>query len=253
VVDIDGVVCIGDDVVAGAREALGTVFGLVRRVIFATNDSRRDRVGQVARLSGALAGQEDPTIVTSTDALIEQLGARGHESVCLWGPTAVQEHLQQAGIAVDASEATALVTGAAPLGWRPDAMPPAGCVELLEAGVDWFATNPDPEVPSSTGPIPDAGAIIERLHALTGRRPEVCGKPHAPMRALLEGLVAPYRRVVVIGDRLDADIALAKVAGWSSILIGTQPHPQVLDGPDVTLDTLAALAPDRSTTGVQRG
>lgn len=252
VVDIDGVVCVGDDVVAGAREGLAAIFELVRRVIFATNDSRRDRDGQVARLSAALPTKVDPTIVTSADALVGQLRSRGHESVCLWGPAAIQARLQQAGIAVDSSRATAVVSGAAPVGWDPDAMPPAGCVELLEADVDWFATNPDPVVPSHAGPIPDAGAIIERLHALTGRRPEICGKPHAPMRTLLEEHAAPYRRVIVIGDRLDSDIALAQAAGWSSILIGAQSQAEAPGGPDATLDTLAALLTDRSRSGVSR-
>ena len=82
-----------------------------------------------------------------------------------------------------------------------------------------MATNADPTFPASGGELwPGAGALVAAITTATGVEAEVVGKPHAPL------FRSALRRVgglnpLVIGDRLDTDIAGATALGWDSLLV----------------------------------
>jgi ribonucleotide monophosphatase NagD (HAD superfamily) len=60
--------------------------------------------------------------------------------------------------------------------------------------------------------------MVAAVRTTTGVEPEVAGKPHAPMRALLRS--RGIGEAWVIGDRSDTDIALAEAEpDWRSILV----------------------------------
>ncbi len=94
-----------------------------------------------------------------------------------------------------------------------------GCL-AIRAGARFISTNPDKTFPSEEGLIPGAGALLAALQAATGVEPEIIGKPQPPMfRVALELLDSPSERALVIGDRLDTDIAGAQNAGLRSVLV----------------------------------
>lgn len=240
VLDIDGVLCVGDRPIAGARAALRELLRIVPQVVFVTNDSRRSTAGQRSRLAHVLPEGMEPTVLTAVDVLIEELVERGHSAVGFWGPAAVAEALSAAGIRVDPDRATALVTAAAPEGWGPEDPPPRGCVELLHRDAEWLASNGDPVVPSPGGAIPDAGAIIARLSKLTGRHPGIVGKPHGPMLRSLRRRVGESSSVLVIGDRLDSDVEFARNGGYAAIHVGDAVS-SAGSQPEVRIATLGSL------------
>src|SRR5699024_6799826 len=86
------------------------------------------------------------------------------------------------------------------------------------------STNPDRYCPYPGGRgEPDAAAVIAAIEACTGT-PLVknVGKPDPGMlRAALAGLEVDLRRCLMIGDRLDTDIAMAVAAGMPSALVLT--------------------------------
>lgn len=92
--------------------------------------------------------------------------------------------------------------------------------ELLTAGKEFVATNPDKGCPVPFGLVPDCAAICEALFFATGRRPFYVGKPNPTMidQSILR---SGFRRedAVVIGDRLYTDIASGKNAGVTSVLV----------------------------------
>jgi ribonucleotide monophosphatase NagD (HAD superfamily) len=62
--------------------------------------------------------------------------------------------------------------------------------------------------------------LLAAIEATTGVRAEAFGKPEAPiMRAALER--AGGGTPLVIGDRLETDIAAAVALGWDSLLVLT--------------------------------
>jgi 4-nitrophenyl phosphatase len=92
----------------------------------------------------------------------------------------------------------------------------------IRAGARYVATNPDFTLPTDEGLVPGAGSIIALLRTATDVAPTVIGKPGpAMLQAAIEILGADAQRTLVIGDRLDTDIAGAAAAGLASALVLT--------------------------------
>jgi ribonucleotide monophosphatase NagD (HAD superfamily) len=82
------------------------------------------------------------------------------------------------------------------------------------------ATNIDASYPAGDGNWPGAGALLAVVETTTGARAETFGKPESPiMYAALER--AGGGTPLVIGDRLETDIAAAEALGWHSLLVLT--------------------------------
>jgi ribonucleotide monophosphatase NagD (HAD superfamily) len=102
--------------------------------------------------------------------------------------------------------------------------PQTGWPDLAEAalairnGALWVAANVDKTLPSERGLLPGNGSMVAALCTATDREPQIAGKP-APtllMDALARGR---FRSPLVVGDRLDTDIAGANAAGLPSLLV----------------------------------
>jgi len=94
---------------------------------------------------------------------------------------------------------------------------------LLQAGVPYYATQPDITCITEKGLTPDVGVFIAGLKAMTGREPVILGKPSRSMvEAGLErlGLDVPDH-VAMVGDQLDTDITMGVTLGLISFLVLT--------------------------------
>jgi len=104
------------------------------------------------------------------------------------------------------------------------------------------ATNPDAYCPMPMGRgEPDAAAVIAAIEACTGVRCEAnVGKPAGVMlQTALDVLGLPGQDCVMVGDRLQTDIAMAVDAGIDSAL--------VLTG-EATVEMAGLLPPERQPT-----
>ncbi|WP_447008780.1 HAD-IIA family hydrolase [Saccharothrix sp. DSM 118769] len=219
--DLDGTVYRGREVVPGAVEAVAAAREHGSAIRFVTNNASRspedvaehlnelgfrtnvDEVSTSAQAGAAmlldLVPQGERVLVLGTDALAEQVRVRGFE------PTR------------DAAGAAAVVQGLSQdLGWRELA---EACV-AVRAGAKWVACNVDATLPTERGLLPGNGALVAALRTATGVEPLVAGKPATP---LLEQAAksAGAQRPLVVGDRLDTDIAGAVNAGMDSLLVLT--------------------------------
>jgi 4-nitrophenyl phosphatase len=91
---------------------------------------------------------------------------------------------------------------------------------LIRSGVPFIATNPDRTFPSPEGIVPGAGSIIAALEAATDVKPVVLGKPNPEMFLLaLHRLGSSPQSTLVVGDRLETDIAGAQAQGCLTGLV----------------------------------
>jgi 4-nitrophenyl phosphatase len=222
VFDLDGVVYLGEEVVAAAPAALDQVRGLGVRVAFVTNNSYRppDLVAEKLNRLGIKAAAGE--ILTSAQAAVRLLSGRealdGVKIMVLGGP-GLRQALEGAG--------ALLVDGPA---WREAEVVAVGfdpeltyakvrdATLAIRAGARFVGSNPDTTLPAPDGLWPGAGATLALLQAATGVRPEVAGKPE---RALLDSAAAaigpgPY---LMVGDRADTDLDGAHRLGWSTALV----------------------------------
>lgn len=232
--DLDGVVYVGDHAVPGAAEHLGVARAAGQRVAFITNNAARPPGVVAAHLTelGVVAAPED--VVTSAQAAASLLHARfgpGARILCL-GSDGLREALLEAGLdPVDPAAvgddtasaggaddgAVAVASGYAPeIRWR-EIMRAA---VRIRAGLPWVACNTDRTIPTSFGVAPGHGVLVETIARFAGVAPVVAGKPQRP---LLDETVRRVggRRPLMVGDRLDTDIEGAHAAGVDSLLVLT--------------------------------
>jgi HAD superfamily hydrolase (TIGR01459 family) len=88
-----------------------------------------------------------------------------------------------------------------------------------------LCANPDLMMFGATGLLPAPGALA-RFYERLGGEVAYVGKPHAPIfAAALDRLDNPYpRRVLMIGDSIDHDIAGARAAGMLTLLLSAGVH-----------------------------
>jgi HAD superfamily hydrolase (TIGR01450 family) len=219
--DLDGVVYIGDEAVPGAPEAVDGARARGMSIAFITNSAAREPGVVAAHLSrlGIAASAHD--VVTSAQAaarLVRERAGAG-TSVFLAGGPGVEEALLAEGLVPTEDEAAArfVVTGYGPdLPWRRILQ----AAILVRAGVPWIATNADLTIPTASGVGPGHGALVRLIEEFSGVTAVVAGKPARP---LLDETVRRVggARPLMVGDRLDTDIEGAHNAGVDSLLVLT--------------------------------
>ncbi|MEZ4629743.1 MAG: HAD-IIA family hydrolase [Deinococcales bacterium] len=91
---------------------------------------------------------------------------------------------------------------------------------LIAKGAQFIATNNDNSIPVELGLLPGAGAIIAAISTTTGKNPLVLGKPAASMfQEGLKRLQQEASACLMIGDRLETDVAGAKRLGILTALV----------------------------------
>ena len=218
--DLDGVLYRGTEVVPGAPEAVARLRAAGKRVAFVTNNATRTPEAVAARLTGFGIPASADEVESSALVTAAQLAARGVSEAFVVGEEGVLQALRDAGIAiadVDAGSTEVVVVG---LDRRVDYEKLRRASLLVQRGAVLVATNTDASYPAADGNWPGAGALLAAIEATTGVRAEAFGKPEAPiMRAALER--AGGGTPLVIGDRLETDIAAAVALGWDSLLVLT--------------------------------
>jgi HAD superfamily hydrolase (TIGR01450 family) len=219
--DLDGVLYRWPEPIPGAAEAVAALRAASKGVAFVTNNASRTPE-EVAERLGSVGVRAEPTeVVTSALATATALSARGVRSAFVVGEGGLIVALEDEGIrAVDASDED---VGAVVVGFdRGVTYTKLKDASLLVArGVPLIASNADASFPAPGGEAwPGAGALVAAIETTTGATAELIGKPEAPLLQLaLE--VAGGGRPLVVGDRLDTDVAGALRLGWDSALVLT--------------------------------
>src|SRR5690625_871193 len=232
--DLDGVVYVGDHAVGHATEALVAARTVGMSLTFVTNNASRppDDVAERLRSFGVPASGRE--VVTSAQAaarvLAEQVPAGAR--ILVIGGAGLEHALRERDlqpVAGMADDPAAVVQGFDPsIDWSRLAEASYG----VHAGLLWVASNTDSTIPTPRGIAPGNGTLVAAVRAATGRGPIVAGKPELPMhREAVDR--SGSRRPLVVGDRLDTDIEAANRAGVPALLVLTG----VTDGCD------AAMAP----------
>jgi ribonucleotide monophosphatase NagD (HAD superfamily) len=157
-------------------------------------------------------------LVVGTEALAGEVAAVGLQPVRLFTeePVAVVQGLSMT------------------IGW-PEL---AEAALAIRSGALWVTSNLDATLPTERGLLPGNGSLVAALRAATGLEPLVAGKPSPGLMydALARG---DFGSPLVVGDRLDTDIAGGNAAGLPSLM--------VLTGVSTACDAVHARPDERPT------
>ncbi len=206
-VDLDGVVYVGESAVEHAVPVLTEVAARGVRVGYVTNNARRTPQEVAAHLSAFGLGVQPTDVVTSAQAgarLVAEVVTSGERVLAIGGP-GVAEALRERGfvpVRTAAENPVAVMQGFGPdVSWRDL----AEGAYALATGVPFVATNLDRTIPTPQGRAPGNGTLVAVLTTATGVVPRVAGKPESPL--MLESIDRlGAKNPLVIGDRLDTDI-----------------------------------------------
>lgn len=212
VLDLDGVIRLGEAPIAGAVEAVALLRAAGEEVVFATNNAYRSIRDQEAALE-AMGIPAAGAVVGAARAGASLLEA-GERVLVVGGPGLVEEVEARGCTLVHEGPCDAVISGL-DRHFDYDALRRAGLA--IRAGARWILTNPDTTFPTPQGLEPGAGAIGAAIQAAGGIVPEIGGKPEGAMVGLLRERLGDDG--IVVGDRADTDGLFAVALGYRFALV----------------------------------
>jgi glycerol 3-phosphatase-2 len=248
-VDLDGVVWIGRELVPGSAGALRALIEAGKEIVFVTNNPARAPEVYVERLRAADIAAGDGRVVTAgtvtAQLAAERLGEDGEAFVI--GAPGFHDSVRKAGLELLAGDeargaAAVLVSGHREFDYEELLT----ATLALEGGAALFATSRDPTLPMPDGAWPGTGSILAAVETASGKTAEIGGKPERHLFEQARALIPGAERVAMVGDRLASDIEGGRRAGLETVLVlsgaGTRAEAETADpGPDHVLEDLAGL------------
>jgi len=242
--DLDGTVYLSSKLLPGARELIEALASAGVPYLFATNNSSKTGAQYVEHLRSLGLRVTRREVLTSNDAAVAYLRGTSLRRPYLVATPEVEAEYRAEGFELAADQPDSiLLTFDTTLTY--DKLRRGN--DLIRAGLPYFATHPDLVCPTPSGPIPDCGAFAALLHASSGARPTVLGKPEPTMAGAIRArLGAAAGTVAFVGDRLYTDVRMANDHGFLAVLTltGEATREDLLASPyvpDLVVDDLRVL------------
>jgi 4-nitrophenyl phosphatase len=255
ILDMDGVLWRGETPMPGLAEFFATLRELDIGFVLATNNATKvatQYTEKLARFGVAVAPEQILTSSEATAAYLRGRYAAGASTYAV-GEVGLRFALEDAGFSL--LPAGGLVSGGTQVdvvvvGLNRDACweQLASAAYLVNQGALFVGTNGDVSFPTEMGPLPGAGALVAMVEAATGVKPVIVGKPSPAMfEEALRRLDAKRETTVMVGDRLETDIAGAKSVGLRTLLVlsGVTTRERLLESdiqPDAAINDIGSLA-----------
>lgn len=223
ILDLDGTVYRGDDPLPGAADAVAALRDRGLELGFCSNNPTKTPAEYVERLAGmGIDADAEEVLPASTVTRQYLLDHHAEERIFLLGVESLSEYFADAGLDVASDPADADVYVAS---WTRS----FGYADMVAAlqGVDaettFLGTDPDRTIPTAEGEVPGSGAVIGAVARTLDRDPDVTlGKPSRQAGEMaLDLLGVPAEAVLVVGDRLDTDLAMGERFGMRTVLVET--------------------------------
>ncbi len=220
--DLDGVIWLAHEPIAGSVEAIARLRHNGHRVVFVTNNSYATENEQVRALE-AIGIPAEGDVLTSAMACAPLLPPGARVLVC--GGPGIEEVVQRSG---------GTVLDHAQVDRQPDLVDVVivgfhrhfdfeimrRSARAIRAGALFVATNEDATYPTPQGEIPGGGSILAAIETAAGQRAVVAGKPHETMARAVWAMTAqalddeqPFTKAIMVGDRPSTDGQFAATLG----------------------------------------
>ncbi len=223
IIDLDGVVYRGKQLIAGADVAIEQFRQAGKQIIFLTNNSASSTLTiwqKLINLGIACDRQEIFTASSASASFIADHGIDDGQGVLVIGTEALKQEVQDHGLSLaNANHCGAVLVG---LDSQFDYQAIATALIALNRGAKLVACNLDANFPTEGGQsLPGCGAIVAAIAAAAEKKVDFAiGKPNTIMLDIItEKMQTSLKQCLVIGDMLASDILMANRAHIPSIWI----------------------------------
>jgi 4-nitrophenyl phosphatase len=219
ILDMDGVLWRGSTALMDLPAFFERIKQRALRVVLATNNATRDPEQSLKTMQSFGVNLELSQIVTSGMAVTYLLKKRFPNGgpVYIVGEIGLENALRDGGFYLSEKDPLAVVAGLDRTVTYDKIR--IACL-LIRGGAPFYGTNPDSTYPAPEGLIPGAGTILAAIQTASGVNPIVAGKPMPGMfQFSLERLGTMPEETLVVGDRLDTDIAGGQRVGCKTALV----------------------------------
>jgi 4-nitrophenyl phosphatase len=247
ILDMDGVIWRNQQPIGDLPNIFGKLTQKKIKYCFATNNSSKtvDSYQKLLQELGVTVSREQ--IFTSAKSTAEMLATQHPQggNVFVVGMPGLIETLEEYSFTNSPRAPLAVVVG---LDYTVSYEKLQTATLLIRSGVPFIGTNPDKTFPTPEGQIPGAGAIIAAISAATDTEAVIIGKPQTTIfHNAMQFLDEEPQNILVVGDRLETDIAGGQAAGCKTAvtLSGVSTREQATSWtptPDFIAEDLAALA-----------
>jgi HAD superfamily hydrolase (TIGR01457 family) len=220
-IDLDGVVYRGNELLPGAREFIDWLAANEKKYLFLTNNSFATGEQILAKLGRMGVATDGAHLLTAGQAAVQNIARRiPGGSVYVVGGQPLIDLVEAQGlnaVAVDSVEADAVLVG---LDRTFDYQKMTNAADIIRAGALFITINRDPVLPVAGGFLPGCGSLAAALECASGVVPEVVGKPEPMLlQEALELLKSQPDEAVMVGDGLNIDILAGQRAGTHTLLV----------------------------------
>ena len=249
IVDLDGTVYRGGQLLDGAGTGIDAIRDAGLDLLFFSNNPLRTGEEYVDFLAG-MGLDVRPGEACSSGVVTRTYLERHHadDAVLVIGAEKLAAQFRQAGLTVTTSPAETDVLVAS---WSEEFgyEQMNAALDAIDDSTVFLGTDPDRTFPMEAGRIvPGSGAIIGAVAATVGRDPDaILGKPsEVALEIALDRLGVPAEECLVVGDRLDTDLAMGARTGMTTVLVlsGVGDREDVADSdvdPDYVVDSLGDI------------
>lgn len=249
VLDLDGTIYHGENLLPGASAAVDQLRQQGLSLCFFSNNPLHDGGAYVDRLRSMGVDARDGEACSSAVVTRDYIDrAHADDDVFVIGSESIEDAIRTTSATVVADPQTADVV----VGSWTDTFGYEDMIDALRATEDetvFLGTDPDVTFPGDDGrPIPGSGAVINAIAGVIEQEPDrILGKPSSiAADAALDRVGHDPAESMMVGDRLNTDIALGERAGMETVLVLTGvTDASDLDesdiSPDHVIDSIAEI------------
>ncbi len=223
IVDVDGTLVRGSRSLSGATTGLQALVEADIEPLLFSNNPTRPGAYYRDRLHDCGLPVADYTAVTAATVTAEYLAEHHPDSaIYVLGEAGLADQLRHRDLTLVTTPAAAdVVVGSIDRQLSYDDL--VNGFRALQHAEWFFGTDPDAAIPTGEGLAPGSGAIIAALEAAADRSVDaMLGKPSAvALETALDHLAVPPEECLIVGDRLDTDIALGADTAMTTVLVLT--------------------------------
>lgn len=221
ILDMDGVLWRDSQPLGNLPDIFERIDKLGWKVCLATNNSTASVEEYLLKIGSLGVNLQPQQVITSSLATAHYLFRKypNGGQVYIIGETGLIQALEEKGYTQSEEDALAVVVG---FDRQVTYEKLCRATLLIRSGLPFIATNSDKTYPTPQGLAPGAGAILSALETATDIKPHVVGKPAPELyQVALERMGADVETTLVVGDRLETDIAGAQALGCLTALVLT--------------------------------